>query len=640
MRMSESRRPTPGMPLGSNKLFFVGSSLYPLDSEAQGSADWYGRDLAEDLEILHDARCALVRVFVSWRKMEPQVGCYDESAMNRLADIVSQVHARKMRALVCFFADDCHAELSEVVWGRPRDPRTDSYLLQREIALVGEVVGRLKTEKGVFGWQLGNEAFLSGFTTTADLRAWTESMRDAILEQDPTRPIALGADAETLSHATGADARPAIEICDFAVSHVTSAYRAYAAEGPITSGPSTYLEAFLLHLARGDSPVLLDETGPLTLENSHAEEAAALRLSLWSALCNRASGILLRRLRDMETERREPYFIEPFEALVGVIDASGERKPSFREVTRFIDTAARIELEKHPPVAERAAILLPAERYDPLPSLAGLYGPRACFHSFISAKRAQVPVTVVREGDDTTDLSLLVVPSAFSLSEEMWKHLTAFVQGGGTLVVSYGGGDAHPAVRELFGVEFLGDAGPRRSLSCRVAQHDLLGEVKDFDSSFELQSYALISAKTASVVATDESGSPLLTVNQLGQGRAIYIAAPVERAIAQNDPWATPPPVLHLLREVYGAAARAAGVSLSVSCDAPEVELTLMQGDLDDVLVLVNHAGRRVQAGLRTDRRVATIEDVRGGEAVPVGGSSFAVPLGPNGVATLRVMYA
>ena len=50
--------------------------------------------------------------------------------------------------------------------------------------------------------------------------------------------------------------------------------------------------------------------------------------------------------------------------------------------------------------------------------------------------------------------------------------------------------------------------------------------------------------------------SPLLTVNQYGQGRAIYIAVPLERAIAQGDQWATPVPARAMLREVYGAVAQ------------------------------------------------------------------------------------
>ena len=132
------------------------------------------------------------------------------------------------------------------------------------------------------------------------------------------------------------------------------------------------------------------------------------------------------------------------------------------------------------------------------------------------------------------------MPSAFLLGDETWRRLSAFVKRGGQLILSYGGGDAHPALRELFGVESLGDAGPSSGLSCRVAQGGVLGDLANFDVALETPNYALLTAGSATVVATDASGSPLLTVNQYGQGRAIYVAVPLERAIAQGDQWATP----------------------------------------------------------------------------------------------------
>ena len=73
-------------------------------------------------------------------------------------------------------------------------------------------------------------------------------------------------DAETLFRSTGVDAREAVATCEFGVTHVTSAYRAYAAEGPVTSGPATYLDAFLLRAADRGKPVLMDAVGPLTLD--------------------------------------------------------------------------------------------------------------------------------------------------------------------------------------------------------------------------------------------------------------------------------------------------------------------------------------------------------------------------------------
>lgn len=623
-----------------NPLFPVGVTLYPLDSDGQSYTEWYDRDFDADLSLLQDARFALVRVLVSWKAIEPQVGQYSEDALDRLGDLISAAREKKMQSIVCFFADDRHAELVDVAWGKRRDPRTDSYLLQRETALITKVVQRFRADQGVFAWQLANEAFCAGFESAGDLEEWTSQMREAVREIDPERPITLGVDPEAFFRATHVDARAAIDSCEFGVSHVTAAYRAYAAEGPITSGPATYLDAFLLRVASRGLPVLMDDVGALALDNSSAEEAAALRTALWSGIVNGASGAMVRRLKDLDTERREPYFVDPFETLVGLTDSEDQPKPSFDEARAFVRTSARLDLRSLEITPARTAIVMPAERYEPLPNLAGLYDPRACLSAFVAAKEAHVPVTLTAEEDDFSAYSVLVVPSAFDLSDDTWERLGTFVQGGGSLVLSYGGGDAHAGIRDLFGVEFLGDGGPMSSLTCRVAQSDVLGALVSFDARLEVPNYALLSGGTATIVATDAKGSPLLTMNQVGQGRAIYVALPLERAIAQDDPWSTSESVKTLLREVYGAVARAAGCGAPVGCDAPSVETTLYQGESADVLVLINHAAEKVSAEMTTERRVASIADLRGGAPVAVGGTAFSVPIEANGVVVLRLAYA
>ncbi|NTU72265.1 MAG: cellulase family glycosylhydrolase [Coriobacteriia bacterium] len=623
-----------------NPIFPLGVSLYPVDEEAGERDLFYAGNLGDDLDLLHGARFGLVRVFVSWRVLEPQVSRYDEDALQHLADIIASIRTHGMQAIVCFFADDSHSDLVDVAWGVRRDPRTDGYLIQREVSLVQEVIRQLRGDAGVFAWQLANEAFLSGFTEKHELDEWTRILREAVREVDPKRPIALGADAETLMRATGVDARDAIATCEFSVSHVTAAYRAYAAEGPVTSGPSTYLEAFLLHLADRGNPIVSDDAGVLSLDFSPVEEAAALRTSLWTALANRSAGVLARRLRDLATERREPYFVDPFESLVGVTDSYGQPKPSFTEMQSFVRSVARIDLKHHVPAPERTAVIMPAERFNPLPDLASLVDPRSCLAAFTGAKRAHLPVTVAYETDDLSAYSVLILPSAFNLLDDTWERLTEFVQAGGALVLSYGGGDAHPGIRELFGVEFRGDDGPRELFSCRVAHADVLGALESFDARFAVSNFAQLGGGSATIVATDEQGSPLLTVNAVGQGRAVYIAAPIERGIAQGDPWATPAPVAALLSEVYGAVARSAGCIAPIDCDSPDIEVSLLQGDADDVALLINHAPARIEATFSADRGVAQIADVRGGSPVLVDGRTFSVAIEANGALALRLTYA
>jgi endo-1,4-beta-mannosidase len=620
--------------------FPIGIDYWPLDAETASFSDWYAGDIEADLKALAGARFSLVRVFVSWKFFEQQVGNYDEEASQRFERLVAAAREMHLQLIVCFFADDRLAEMTDVAWGKKRDPRTDQYLIAREVTLVQRIVSLYRAERAILAWDLANEAFCAGFRTSSDLESWVRTMREAVREVDTDRPIILGVDPETLLRATGVDPRGAIDECELAVSHVTAPYQAYAAEGPVISGPATYLDSFLLRSARRDLPVIVDGVGVASLDYSAAQEAGYVRTVLHGSLMNRASGVMLRRWRDVETERREPYFRDPYEVLVGVADIDGAPKPALEEVARFARVSARLDMRRYSAQPERVAVLIPTERYEALPSLAGLYSPRACLQAYISAKEAHLPVDVVREGDALGAFSVLIVPSVGRLLQGTWRDLTEFVQGGGALIASYGGGDADPAVRELFGVEFLGDYGSRDVLSCRVAQPDALGPLHSFDVRLAVPHHALLGGGGATVVATDAKGSPLLTSHGYGSGRAVYLAAPVERALAQGDTWAAPPAVRAMLRTVYAAVARTAGATLSLTCDTPDVELALFAGDEDDILLLLNHSPERLTAAITTERVVASISDVRGGQPAPVGGTVFGVPLGPNGVASLRVIWA
>ena len=619
--------------------FPVGVDYYPIDVERASYTEWYDGDAEADFAAMAAAGLSLARVFVSWKVLEPQVGQYDSDADDRLAGVVAAARAHNVRLIVTFFADDRLADMNDLVWAKKRDPRTDDYLIEREISLVQRIVNRYRTDEAVWMWELGNEAFFSGFATEEALEKWVNQLRDAIREVDTARVIMVGVDPESLVRESGVDARSVVATTEQGVTHVTAPYRAYAAQGPLTHGPATYLESFMLRATAAGIPLLADGIGVHSLDASAGEEAAHARLALYSALMNGASGAMLRRWRDVETERREPYYQDPFEMLVGLNDVTGQPKPVLAEVSRFARVASHIDLGRYARAPERAAVLVPAERYEPLPSLAGLYDPRSCLQAFIAAKEAHLPVRLIREGEDLDGLMTLFIPSAAKLTGAMWGRLATFVQSGGSVVLSYGGGDADPAVREIFGVEFQGDHGMRPLVTCRIAQPGLVGDLVSFDVRLDLPHYALLGGGAATVVATDATGSPLVTVNQYGQGRAVFLAAPLERAIAQSDPWAAPEAVRSMLRTVYGSVARAAGAGPVIDCDDPSVEVAHFLGESADIVVILNHSAESVTATLSAERVVASVTDVRGSEPAAVGAKAFGVPLGNNGASALRLTY-
>lgn len=625
--------------LRRNALFPVGVNYHPINAESDGWEEWYRNDFVSDFEKLAAARFSMIRVLLSWKVLEPQVGQYDEDSLERLSDLLAAARENRLQVLVCFFADDRHAELVDVSWGKRRDPRTDQYLVSRQVSLVQKVVNRFRGESAIFAWDLANEVFLSGFDNLSDLESWTIAMREAVREIDPHRPITLSLDPSTYLKRTGIDARPVIDRCEFAVTHSTADYRMFAVLGPSADTTGSYLDSFLLRVAARALPVLMDDAGPGSLESSPVEEAAQVRTALYAGLMNRAAGVILRRYKDMDTERREPYYSDPFEVLTGIADTDGRPKVTFSEVEAFIRVVAGIDLRNYKQTQERVAVLLPAEVRDSLPNMAGAYAPRACFRAYIAAKEAHLPVAIAQEGDLADAYAMLVAPSAFRFEDSTWEELAGFTQSGGSLVMSYGGGDAHPSVREIFGVEFLGDSGARETLSCRVAQGEVFGSLRSFDATVDVPHFALLGSAGATVVATDSKGSPLLTLNHFGQGKAIYIAAPAERVLAQAAPWTAPLAVGNMLREIYGSVARKTGCALPLSCDRHSVEVALFSGENDDIVVLFNHAREKTVVTLTFERKIAHIADVRGDRPVTVNDVSFGLTVDGGAGIALRIAY-
>lgn len=616
--------------------FVLGVDCRPVDDERSPHA-WYEYDIRSDFDAIAEAGLRRVRVFCSWRLMEPQVGQYDEALLARLDAVLAAATAAGLDVIVCLFTHDATSAPVEVPWASGRDPRADRYLMERAAAFARVIVERAREDSAVALWELGDTAFLAGFTTEAALESWTRALRSAIREVDDARPVQLGVDAETFLRATGVDARAAIDLCETATCLVPPAYRTFIADGPPLSRAGTHVDAFITHLALDALPVTVNDVGVPGLDLSLAEESAAVRTTLFAALMNGASGAMLRRWRDPATETRMPYRSDALETLGGICEADGTPKPVLGELQRF--SAVTAALAGYTPVPARVAVMLPAERTQVLPSLTGIRTPRGCLRAFIAAKEAHLPVTVVREQERLAEARMLIVPGACTLATETWRTLAAFVQAGGFVLLSYGGGEADPALREVFGVEFLGDAGPRGVLSCRIAQPESLPGVASFSATVPVPHMARLSAGSASVVATDGDGSPLITARQYGQGRAVFVGAPLERVLAEADPAAPPAPVEALTRSLYAALAGAAGAAGTLTCDRPEVEIAHFTGEDDDLVLALNHAGAPVQATVGCPRAVAGVTDARGGETVAVDAAAFGVPLGRHGVAALRVTY-
>jgi len=156
---------------------------------------------------------------------------------------------------------------------------------------------------------------------------------------------------------------------------------------------------------------------------------------------------------------------------------------------------------------------------------------------------AGVPVDVIDQTAGLDPYRLVVAPMVYMLRPGFASRLRAFVERGGTAVMTYWsavvdesdlcflGGIPGDGLREVFGVweEESQSYYPHESVGITMRDGNALGLAGDYRG---IDTCSVIHAEGAEVLAayTDQyfAGSPALTVNRFGKGKAFYIAARTE----------------------------------------------------------------------------------------------------------------
>lgn len=236
-----------------------------------------------------------------------------------------------------------------------------------------------------------------------------------------------------------------------------------------------------------------------------------------------------------------------------------------------------------------------------------------------------VPTDVVGSFDDFGGYKLLVVPMAYLLREETGAKLEQFVKDGGTLFVTYWSG----IVDENDLCHLTGFPGPlRKTLGVWAEEIDGLhdhdrnalilegGNPLGFSGTYEIHELCEhIHAEGSKVLGVyrDDfyAGKPALTVNELGQGKAYYLAARVSE------------PAFY--EALYGKLVQNTGVRRALDADLPAGVTAQLRTDGQHEYVFVqNFSGRAARVEL--DGRAYT--DAESGTAVadplelPVNGSA------------------
>ncbi|MFC4122947.1 beta-galactosidase [Nonomuraea zeae] len=208
----------------------------------------------------------------------------------------------------------------------------------------------------------------------------------------------------------------------------------------------------------------------------------------------------------------------------GMVPHAGPDSRVFREITELGRTLS--SLAPAEPEAAEVAILWDDEAawalQNPALPTAGLDFRASVEQAHRVLWQRGIATDFVHPSHDISRYRAVLMPSLYLISDEAVANLTAYVEGGGTLVVSYFSGIADPDTRVRLG----GYPGALRDLlGVRVEElHPLTAPVTLSDGTIGTFWSETVHLTGATATATYPGGGPAITRHQAGAGTAWYIS--------------------------------------------------------------------------------------------------------------------
>ena len=641
----------------------AGVHWVPAKAAMQWPMEWDAAIVEADFRKMRELGVNTVRLDLVWAWFEPRPGDYNPAAFAQLDELIKLARRYEIYLQPSLFIGN---EVGEAIWDVPwrngRHPQADPEMLRLETNLAAEFGRRYGSETAIQSWDLTDEPpfWNAGKTTDAMAINWTRLIAGAIRRGDSMHPIVVGTDAQDIGHGPF---RPdnILEEIDFLSVHPYPVYNPTLFPDPLLAERTTYAAAFQVALSGGaGKPVMVQEMGASSAQQTPERIARYLRANLYSALGAGANGFLLWCYTDAapETYQRIPYRRAPHETQFGLTTWDGTDRPAGTEFRRFSKLLERLDLTGVEPAQAEAGIVVPFEWSKPYGELRGLglpqyggvpyvsnqepgsvagqeaadYGELSAdlaatwLNSFVLARRAGLRAGFPREYGDWSSLPMLLLPSPLTQSKPnllhvhttFWQRAKEYVRGGGVLYVSLNGESAIPEMEELFGAR-IADRIPAHELRIKVVEP--FGDLKPGDEfTFAAGGAvgdwgALLELRGGEVIATDQSGRPALVAHAFGKGKVLTCAYPIEKYLARVPAAFEEGDNTHRL---YRALAEWAGVQPLFRSDRAEVEAAALVGSGRGYIVLTNHSDAPQTVTITPRKALRQVQLVRIEGAAPL----------------------
>lgn len=564
-------------------------------SRAGGPRMWvaYDRDVVrEELAVLAEHGLNVTRSFCYWPDFVPQPGQLDEDVLARFADFLDAHLEHGLTTIPTFIVGHMSGENWDPSWRHGRDLYRDVWLVAEQAWLGEELARRFGTHPAISGWLVSNEMPLyGGPATTDEITAWARVVRNGLRAGGATQPLSLGDGAwgiETTGVDNGFAIRSLAPLVDFVGPHVYPMQDDQVRQFLRAAYVCELCSSFGL-------PVVLEEFGVSSGFSSDENAAHYYRQVLHTTLLAGSKGWLAWNNCDYDEIRHQPpYSHHLFELHFGLTDAAGRPKPQLGELARFSRVIAALG-EGWDPVAGDTAIVVPEHFETAFPFTTDEYRrdiDRALFQSYIAAREADLPISLVREKDGLpTGARLVISPSTKLLTANGVDRLDELARGGALVYLSAFNGSTDnqrgpwlAGLRELFGVNQLLRYGLVNPIDADVVSFEFVRPFGDLEPGEQLhfkaagnrcaRSYLPVEADGADVVALDANGRPALLMRTVGAGKTVFCAYPLEY-MASQVPAVNPEDTCRL----YRALATEAAVDRPVRVDDARILVGRVRSD-------------------------------------------------------------
>lgn len=520
-----------------NGEFFVGVNYWASNAGIQMWNRWDEECVKRDLDLLCEANIKVIRMFPLWSDFQPidnYRGCFGDikyvsndavkaiDSPESLAGIDPVMADRLER-----FLELCNERGVKVIlglitgWmsGRLYVPRaleglnlyTNPKALRWQIRYVTYLVRRFKDSPAIVAWDLGNECNCLSHIDSADTAyTWSALISNTIKSIDSERPVVSG--MHSLKPEGNWTCMDQGETTDILCTHPYPAFTPLCDTDPVNRMKSANhaVAESLYYRGCGNKPCFAEEINVLGPMFGNDEVACAnTDMALFGLWAHNCMGFMWWCACNQSALTDTPYDWTGLERELGLINADGTHVPMLDRMTAFTHFTEKFgKLPER--IVDATCILLRGED-----TWAQAYG------SFLLAKQAGLDIEFAWCDNKLPDSNAYLVPGLqlyVEPTKRLWDDMLEKVNEGASLYISMDGGMMSEFCKTT-GFELV-----TKSRTTRQHTADFGGVKIGLTTKFDM----VMSAKTATVLATDEKGNPVLGVNSYGKGKVYFINAQLE----------------------------------------------------------------------------------------------------------------